>query len=144
MATKLVAKKNLEWENCIGNFFKEKSALYQLFLLIQLQQSRKIKIYGSSWFLLNLTKNNFLRNSLCGIMVIMLTLSVVDHGFNDKSDQTKDYKIDICCFSVKHTALRSKSKEWLARNQDNDCPEWINMSTCGLFFQWGSTRTKPT
>jgi hypothetical protein len=24
-----------------------------------------------------------------------------------------------CCFSTKHTALRRKSKDWLARNQDN-------------------------
>jgi hypothetical protein len=29
--------------------------------------------------------------------------------------QTKDYKIGICCFSVKHSALRRKSKDWLAR-----------------------------
>jgi len=25
---------------------------------------------------------------------------------------------DICCFTPKHTALRSKSKDWLAQNQD--------------------------
>ena len=33
--------------------------------------------------------------------------------------QTKDYNIGICCFSAKHAALRSKSKDWLAQNQDN-------------------------
>jgi hypothetical protein len=27
--------------------------------------------------------------------------------------------IGICCFSAKHAALRRKSKDWLARNQDN-------------------------
>jgi hypothetical protein len=27
--------------------------------------------------------------------------------------KTKDYKIGICCFSAKHTALRRKSKNWL-------------------------------
>jgi hypothetical protein len=31
--------------------------------------------------------------------------------------QTKDYKISICCFSAKHTALTSKTKDWLDRNQ---------------------------
>jgi hypothetical protein len=29
------------------------------------------------------------------------------------------YKIGICCFSVYQTALRRKSKDWLAWNQDN-------------------------
>ena len=29
------------------------------------------------------------------------------------------YKIGICCFSVNQTALRRKSKDWLAWNQDN-------------------------
>ena len=29
------------------------------------------------------------------------------------------HKIGICCFSAKHAALRRKSKDWLARNQDN-------------------------
>ena len=52
--------------------------------------------------------------------------------------QTKDYRIGICCFSAKHTALRRKSKDWLAWNQDN-VSEWGNMSTRGLLFQWTST-----
>ena len=26
--------------------------------------------------------------------------------------------LGICCFSTKHMALRRKSKDWLARNQD--------------------------
>ena len=52
--------------------------------------------------------------------------------------QTKDYKIGVCCFSAKHTQLRSRSKDWLARNQDN-VSEWGNMSIRGLLFQWVST-----
>jgi hypothetical protein len=55
-----------------------------------------------------------------------------------QSGQTKDYKIGICCFSAKHAALRGKSKDWLARNQNN-VSEWSNMSTRGLLFQWAST-----
>jgi hypothetical protein len=35
-------------------------------------------------------------------------------------------------------ALRRKSKDWLARNQNN-VSEWSDMSTRGLLFQWAST-----
>jgi hypothetical protein len=55
-----------------------------------------------------------------------------------RSGQTKDYKIGICCFSAKHAALKGKSKDGLARNQDN-VSEWGNMSIRGLLFQWAST-----
>ena len=54
-----------------------------------------------------------------GIMVSVLASSAVDRGFEPQSGQTKDYKIDICCFPGKHTTLRCKSKGCLARNQDN-------------------------
>ena len=49
--------------------------------------------------------------------------SAVDRGFEHRSGQTKNYKIDICCFSGKHSALRKRSKDWLAWNQDN-VSEW--------------------
>jgi hypothetical protein len=52
-------------------------------------------------------------------MVSILTLSLIDHGFKPRSGKTKDYKIGICCFSTKHTALRRKSKDCLAQDQDN-------------------------
>jgi len=52
--------------------------------------------------------------------------------------QTKDYEIGICYFSSKHAALRSKSKDWFAGNQDN-VSEWGDISTRGLLFQWAST-----
>ena len=58
-------------------------------------------------------------NRIGGVKVSMLTSSVVDRGFEPLSGQTKDYKIGICCFSAKHAALRRKSKDWLARNQNN-------------------------
>jgi hypothetical protein len=47
---------------------------------------------------------------------------------------TGDYKIGICCFSAKHAALRRKSKDWLAQNQNN-VSEWSDMSTRGTLFQ---------
>ena len=52
--------------------------------------------------------------------------------------QTKHYKTGICCFSGKYAALRRKSKDWLAQNQDN-VSEWGDMSIRGLLFQWAST-----
>jgi hypothetical protein len=47
--------------------------------------------------------------------------------------QPKDFKIGMCTFSAKHAALRRKSKDWSARNQNN-VPEWNDMSTRGLLF----------
>ena len=37
-----------------------------------------------------------------GVMVSMLTSSVVDCGFKTQLGRSKDYKIGICCFSTKH------------------------------------------
>ena len=74
------------------------------------------------------------QNRIGGVMVCVLTLSVIDGGFEPQSHQTKDYKIGICCFSAKHAALSSKSKDWLVRNQDN-VSEWSDISNLGLLFQ---------
>jgi hypothetical protein len=71
-------------------------------------------------------------------MVSMLASSVVNRGFEPRSGQTKDCKIGICCFSAKHAALGSKSKDWLARNQNN-VSKWSDISIRGLLFQWAST-----
>ena len=49
----------------------------------------------------------------------MLASCVVASGPEYRPGQTNDYKIGICCFSAKHGALKRKSKDWLARNQDN-------------------------
>jgi hypothetical protein len=57
-------------------------------------------------------------------MISVLASSAVDRRFEPRSGQNKDYKIVSCCFTTKHAALRRKSKDWLARNQDNvseDC-----------------------
>jgi hypothetical protein len=81
---------------------------------------------------------SFYVNRIGGVMVSVLASSVVDRvvdrGFESRSGQTKDYKIGICCFSANHAALRRKSKDWFARNQNN-VSEWSDMSTRGLLFQ---------
>ena len=72
-------------------------------------------------------------------MVSVLASSVVDRGVEPRLDQTKNYDIGIYCFSAKHAALRSKSKNWLARNRNN-VSEWKDMSTRRLLFQRASTK----
>jgi hypothetical protein len=67
-------------------------------------------------------------------MVSVIASSVVDRRFELRLDQTKNYKIGICCFSAKHAALRRKIKDWLARNQNN-VSEWSDMSIRGLLLQ---------
>ena len=47
---------------------------------------------------------------------------------------SKDYTIGICSFSAKHAALRRKTKDWLAQNQDN-VSGWGDMRIRGLFCQ---------
>ena len=59
---------------------------------------------------------NYLQfDGISGVMVGVLVLSAVDRGFEPQSDQAKDYKIGICCFSTKHAALRRKRKDWYMR-----------------------------
>jgi hypothetical protein len=67
-------------------------------------------------------------------MVNVLASGAVDPGFKLRSGQTKDNEIDMCCSSAKYAALRRKSNDWLARNQNN-VSVWSDMSTRGLLFQ---------
>ena len=69
-----------------------------------------------------------------GVMVSVFVSSVEDSGFEPRSGQTEDYKIGMCCFSTKHTALRRKSKDWSARNHSNVF-ELGDMSIHVLLFQ---------
>ena len=45
-------------------------------------------------------------NRIGVVMVSVLASSAVKCGIEPQSDQTKDYKISIYCFSAKHSALR--------------------------------------
>ena len=77
---------------------------------------------------------NHHENHTHDLMVSVLAPSSVDRRFKPWSDQTKDYKIGICCFSAKHAALRRKIKDWLSLNQYK-VSEWSEMSICGLLFR---------
>ena len=66
------------------------------------------------------------------IHIIVIKMSnAVGRAFDPRSGQTKDNTIGICCFSTNHVALRRKSKDGLARNQDiaqDIASEWGDMS----------------
>ena len=67
-------------------------------------------------------------NRIGSVMVSVLASRAIDCRYESRSGQTKEYKIGICCFSAKNAALRRKSKDWLARNQNN-VSEWSDIST---------------
>ena len=67
-------------------------------------------------------------------MVRVPDSSVVDRRIGLQSGQPKDYEIGMRCFSAKHAALRRKSKNWLARDQNNVF-EWTDMFARGRLFQ---------
>ena len=46
--------------------------------------------------------------------------------------------VGISCFSAEHAAIRSKSKDWFARYQDN-VSEFSDIYTHRLLFRWAST-----
>jgi hypothetical protein len=72
-------------------------------------------------------------------MVKVLPSSMVDRWLlESRSGQTLDYEIGICCLSANHIAIKRKSKDWLARNQDN-MSGWDDMSIRGLLFQWATS-----
>jgi hypothetical protein len=50
-------------------------------------------------------------------MVSMNASRMVDCWLDPWLCNTKYYKIGICCFSTKQTALRNKNKDWLAGSQ---------------------------
>ena len=51
------------------------------------------------------------RGFIGGVLVSVLVSSAVDRGIESCLSHTKDYTIGNCCFSAKHAALRSRSKE---------------------------------
>ena len=71
------------------------------------------------------------KNRIAGVMFSVLTSRAVERGFELRSGQAKDYKIGMCCFSVKHAVLRRKSKYGSVQN---NVSARGNMSIRGLLF----------
>jgi hypothetical protein len=72
-------------------------------------------------------------NRIGDVMARVFAPSDVDHAFEPRSGQTKEYKIGICCYSAKHAALKNKSKDWFAHNQDS-VSEWSDMSKIEMYL----------
>jgi hypothetical protein len=74
--------------------------------------------------------------STCGLLLFQLYHDVNKLAFNELTMRTAlyVYKICMCWFSAKHAALKRKSKDWLAWNQ-NIFSEWSDISSRGLLFQ---------
>jgi len=53
------------------------------------------------------------------VMVSVLASSAVEHVFESLTVKPKTCAIVIRSFSDKHAALRRKTKDWLALNQEN-------------------------
>ena len=79
-------------------------------------QNGKAKLHHceTQW---NVFEESILDNCIGGVMVSVIASNAVDLGFEHWSDQTRGYNIGICCFSAKHTALRSLSKDWLSETE---------------------------
>ena len=77
------------------------------------------------------------------MIVSVLASSAVDRGFDSRSGQAKDYQLVFVTYNAKHAELRRKSKDWLARNQDN-VSEWSDMYIRGLLCQLVNTMKKTT
>ena len=73
------------------------------------------------------------------VIIIMCALVYINycksHRLCKCGFQPKDYKIGICCCPAKHVALKSKTNDWLARNQGNVSELIDDMSILGLLFQ---------
>ena len=66
---------------------------------------------GSLFVLLTVGLSVFISN-WCKVSV--LDSSEVVRGFEPRSGQAKDYRIDSCCFPAKYAASMRKIKDWLA------------------------------
>ena len=66
-------------------------------------------------------------NHIGGVRVSVFLSSAEDRRFERRSGQIKDNKNSICCFSNKHSALRSKNKHELDGSKNN-VSEWSDMS----------------
>jgi hypothetical protein len=63
------------------------------------------------YFLLPACLYSFLKqpNCISGVIVSVLTSSVIDRGFESRSGQIKDY-ICICCFSAAHSIKQKEQR----------------------------------
>ena len=118
---------------------------YRAYVPWYFKSTVKMSLGKKHWYLNQKTlrwlisSNTFPIINLVGrVMVNVVASSSVDRGFESRSSQCNDYKIGNCCFSERHTSIRNKGKDWVARNQNN-VSEWKYMTNRGQLFQCTST-----
>ena len=57
------------------------------------------------------------RSGNLGVMVSVLASSVIDRGFEPRSVQTKDYTINMCCFSASLSNTIKEKEERLVGSE---------------------------
>jgi hypothetical protein len=124
---------NTELKQC--RFFNTFLSYYNLFFLFI--QTTYLIVFNTQTYAIS-TYHHY---HIGGVMINILTSNAVDCGFEPRSGHTKVYKIGICCFSAKHTALRRNSTDRLAWNQDN-VSQLDDMSIHGLLCQWARSIKK--
>jgi hypothetical protein len=112
----------------VWNLLSVRHFVYKLLFHVQLPRFGNILI----WIMLPYVEWDWfvtLAGSKSGLRVRLSYLC----EYEPRSCQTKEYTIGICCFSARNAALRRKSKDWLARNQNN-VSEWSDISTQWLLL----------
>ena len=108
-------------------FEQEIGSAFDVLFNSWLQITKEMKVFI-------LYANDLIFNKMASLLIVgVLSLVAVDCWFEPRSGQTKDYEIGICCFTAKHAALKRKSKDWLARNQDNVF-EWATCLSADCCF----------
>ena len=69
-------------------------------------------------------------NRIGGVMVSVLASSAVDRGYEPQSDQTKDYKLGICC----QAHIIKEKEQRLVGCESAYCVR-VGMSLCRVLFQ---------
>ena len=133
LATAMLTRLLIDWTNIVQRQMTDISSLFFSGLRVSRSLVSCVVFCWSLYllFLLNITAS-------VALLLAWLPPVRVGRGFELRSGQAKDYKIGSCCFSTKPAALRRKTKDWLARNQNN-VSVWSDTSTRGLLFWWVST-----
>ena len=77
--------------------------------------------HGVSW----MAHTSILKKNCLSSEHVIVIISIVVVGLG----QTKDYKIDTCCFSpnYKHMTFKSKHKHWLDLSLNNAYRQWTKI-----------------
>jgi hypothetical protein len=92
----------------LGNLQKRFYFLYRLNAWLISQEEMCINYAWNKSYSCSVSINF---NCINCVKLCRLTLNVENYGFQPWSGQTIDDSIGICCFSLKHAALRSKSND---------------------------------